>query len=130
MNRDRIRELADVIERGEPPIPGMRFDMRHFFAPSIENIETNGATCGTVACIAGWAVAKWGSRDDLLRMNGAGVSEAAARLLGLSRETAYSLFTPFGEDGGAHNPFAAGGINAARVLRNLAETGRVDWRVA
>ena len=121
MNKERIRHLADVIER-QPDAQaklGAGFCMRKFFHE-----------CGTPACIAGWAHALFSDPvDDALHFRASYSDE----ILGLSRRQGDLLFEPDNE----HAYFGAvygetGYVSAKRaaaVLRHLADTGEVDWSV-
>ena len=121
MKTERILEIADLIEAGRDD---MTFDMTTFGTADTE--------CGTAACIAGWAVARYGACGqqhdfDHERPLRAGVDEYARRGLCLTEEEARSLFLP--------NPRRDGlGLaevtadHAVRTLRHLAATGEVDWR--
>ena len=78
MNKERILELADLIEESTT------FNM---------NICTD--TCGTPACIAGHANDKWaGFKIDPESACLGGEITLAQELLGLRKEEAWNLFTP------------------------------------
>lgn len=107
MNVERIRELANVIEVQ----PHTRIEDETGF-----NMRYFEHDCGSPACIGGWANFIWGKgRED--------TSTEARGYLGISLEHAESLFFPdFDMD--RITP-----THAAAVLRNLADTGKVDWSV-
>lgn len=122
MHKDRILKLADTIEKCEsrealladfdkPDIPG--FSMRRAWYD-----------CDSPSCIIGWTY----------QMFGDGKKDAeTAKLLGIPRRKSISLTMPSNRH--AHWCARPGQYNyvtpehAAAVLRNLAETGEVDWRV-
>lgn len=110
MDVERIRELADVIER----LPHTTPDADHGFS-----MEVYEHPCGTPACIAGWAAHVYNVADHVFpEQNGAAA-------LGMTVEEAAPLFEPldvcyWSEITPAH---------AAAVLRNLANTGEIDWSV-
>lgn len=117
MNTDNIRRLADVIE-AEPHTDreaASGFTMMCFFH-----------TCGTPACIAGWADTLSGADDWSGATRTDCVEERAAKWLGLAASQAYALFW-----GGTEikDLKSVSPTHAASVLRHLADTGRVDWSV-
>lgn len=117
MNRERILELADLIEK-QPHVgtcDAAGFNMNRFVHP-----------CGTPCCIAGWATweslgrpQKIEADDDCL------IDEQATQWLGLQDMEAYDLFWMPGN-------LMLENITpsqAARTLRHLAETGEVVWQL-
>ena len=99
----RCLELSRIIREG---LPGVKFDMEVFWAE-----------CGTAACIAGYAVAKydhnlWKSGDDKE------IECRAKNLLGLSLGQSLELFW------GHYDVTPA---MAAATLENYAMTGKVEW---
>lgn len=112
MNKDRILELADHIEKSET------YDQRTWFH-----------TCGTPACIAGHAAMLFAA-DKLLQMGHMKCPDIAQNELGLSWIKSQRLFdgSPLGftEDEGFIKVSSA---HAVKVLRHLAETGEVDWSI-
>lgn len=76
MNRKRMLELADVIERRA--IPGLKFDMRLAYHPPTHS-----------ACIAGWAVAWF---DSPAALPHGGLLSRAREILDLTEEEAEELF--------------------------------------
>lgn len=77
--------------------------------------------CGTPCCIAGWACAEKIEAGESIASH----YVTAAVSLGLSLSKATSLFEPpFHLDWDSISP-----AHAAAVLRNLADTGEVDWSV-
>jgi hypothetical protein len=115
MNGYRVLVLATRLEA----VPHVMYDVeRTKFAtfgtaqgaPSGFNMQLWGAEvegCGTVACIGGWAESMWPSD---------------ANALDLTYDQKQELFFPSGRCTNFVTPQRAAG-----VLRNLAETGRVDW---
>jgi hypothetical protein len=126
MNKERILELADVIERHA--IPDLGFNMVTYGSradtPLYQDID--GHSCGTVGCIAGWAYVYFGGKDlhDLVRSHH--VSGIAAHHLGLDWEQEHDLFRP---EGYSEAPEMYPPAKAVAVLRNLAETGTVNWEL-
>lgn len=125
MNKERILQLADAIEReGARPEPELGFNMNYFRVERNESClfeDFAERPCGTVACIAGHA----------LRLAGIdGTFIAAAKWLGLSYigSEGEELFYPGNVSGIC--VFWWSDItpaHAAAVLRRLAETGKVEW---
>jgi hypothetical protein len=122
MNKERILKLADIIEKQPHTTPQQ---------PDGFTMSNWTHDCGTPACICGWAnheLNKETSSDIWL-----GDDRVAAEWLGLDIDTAGSLFEPSRERDS--NPWATDWwdeitpAHAAAVLRNLAETGKVDWSV-
>lgn len=86
---DRLRELADIIEAGEPRANIQGFAMDEFF-------QADG--CSSVGCIAGWMCAVydpvfwriWKREEGL--PDGMTMQERAGPLLGLNTNQAEALF--------------------------------------
>ena len=119
MNKDNILAVADAIEKHS--IAELGFNMSLYggkTGPS--DPDLSGHNCGTVACIAGWADKVLTGRDPDVHS-----SDYAQGLLGLSAEQAIDLFVP---SDWAKNTITP--AHAVAVLRNLAETGEVDWSVS
>lgn len=120
MNKERILQLADAIEReGARAEPDLGFNMNYLWASYSNDFAKR--PCGTVGCIAGHALHLAGINGDFT---------AAAEWLGLSYIG--------GEGGELFFPGDVSGINisrwdeitpahAAAVLRRLVETGKVEW---
>jgi len=146
MNITVINAVAELL-KNIPPKLNTGFNMGSY---SQEVADSDYSTnvehkCGTTACIAGW-VAEFFKTDGTLlkrrrtdeqiqRMGYGGVtpySEVAAGILGIDDRTAYELFEPMN----ARPSLAAADWDAvtpqqaAKVLRHLATTGEVDWKVA
>lgn len=107
MNVERLLKLASVIEREE--LEGVQFDMANWIKER---------SCGTAACIAGHVAIMVEGKD----VDPWDAEEIARDWLELSDETARALFTP--ESKVLVNATAPA---AARALRHLAATGKVDW---
>lgn len=134
MNIDRIIQLAEHLEKGAR-VEGVidAFDMCEF---------KSLGHCKTVGCIAGHAMALFAPdrfrRPRTIDTIREAFKKEARRLLEISRPTAEALFTPDEthgfesykglEDGWRYEDVTPGG--AAKVLRNLVETGEVDWYFA
>lgn len=86
--------------------------------------DYSGNECGTVACIAGWTVAVCQPRRTALGHH-YNIETRARELLGLQPEQAMQLFSG-GANPNRYNKELAT-CTVAAVLKNLAETGKVDW---
>ncbi|RUU80484.1 hypothetical protein [Mesorhizobium sp. M7A.F.Ca.MR.362.00.0.0] len=115
MNAERILMLADVIEG----LPHGAVEDRASEAP-LESFNMGKWHCGTVGCIAGWAAHVFGGQMVDPAWTG-------RLVLGLDSDLADDLFTP-PYDYGKYDKITP--KDAAKVLRNLAETGEVDWSLA
>lgn len=149
LNKKRIHEEADAIESLERlnsidalntdrdnPIPTFSFDMSSFGHSYIKGdtnylAEYNASTepvCGTAGCIAGTIAYRQNPElfNKALRgtTNTMAVMDFAANYLGLTLEQANQLFLA---DGWFVTLAKVTPAQAAAVLRNLAETGKVDW---
>lgn len=103
MRADRLEMVATRIEHMGPD----QFDMGEWW-------------CGTAGCIAGWA------EVILHELGHENLKEDTAdNWLGLDGLTANRLFIPSSADYG-HGIYLATGAEAARVVRHLILTGRVD----
>jgi hypothetical protein len=135
MNKQRILELADLIEAGNSKLG---FNMRDWISDTStdEALDLSGHDCGTTACIGGWAIARWGKSG---RCKGTSVPRAqkiaryespfdvAKVLLDLDQDTASDLMAP---DYRLRGHGRLGDLTQARAvatLRHLAETGEVKW---
>lgn len=147
MNTERLLKLADLLdahaELEEETQVELGFNMGVWGAKG--HVDKGGHPCGTAACIAGWAAAYFGytgraEKLDARRAGGLGdhfafgAVQGMAPVLGLSNEQASRLFVPdqVRLEGGDHvlsvNEFLSiTPSEAAVTLRNLAETGEVDW---
>lgn len=133
VNRENILKVADAIENHSIKWLGFNMaswfdaDARHPWSPK-DNTNHN---CGTVACIGGWAgVLAMGKKTEksaakaLANLNETRIHE----FLGLETEVARSLFLPSHKVVGKWSDITP--AQAVRVLRHLAETGKVNWRKA
>lgn len=121
MNKERILQLADAIEReGARAEPDLGFNMNYLWASYSNDFAKR--PCGAVGCIAGHALHLAGINGDF--------TSVAAEWLGLSYIG--------GEGEELFFPGDVSGINisrrdeitpahAAAVLRRLVETGKVEW---
>lgn len=140
-NIPHILATADALEQG---VPNLRFNMKE--------VEEK-TSCGSISCIIGHALAvrdgkfvaqepevyneAWRERLDSL-------TRAAGDFLGLSLFERQRLFfpdgwtgdcglTPFNDWDGEDPKWGLGAVTpqgAAKVLRGLAATGRIDWDLA
>ena len=137
LNVNRLREFADFIEE----LPTGQFDMGLWgegtAMDAVTHIREFGEVpeCGTPACIAGWAAVLYAGdviADSVATLGAVhGLPDAAAAALGLTGTTTRP---PAGPRTLAHELFLPVVIpptmtqhDAARVLRRLADSGRVDW---
>jgi hypothetical protein len=138
MNIERINKLADIIEAGQEA-NDFGFNMETWGSRGRRTIvdksdHESGHKCGTVACIAGWAVAAFGVSGRAKKFNGDRATDmnvncmsSATKLLGLGVMLSEELFLARGQGVylGTITP-----EHAVRTLRLLAETGEVDWKAA
>jgi hypothetical protein len=114
MNKERILELADIIE-AQPHCFQMGasqgFGMNHFTHQ-----------CGSPSCLGGWASATFDPDYPSFETNHQ-IAESAENVLDLFEKQARNLFFPEVYEKYGHITPA----EAAGVLRNLAETGEVVW---
>ena len=116
MNKKRILELADTIDGLPTVVYGTNDPNSHSFC-----MEATNHPCGSPACLAGWTDELWNpdKYPDPLGIAGTGREMELFE----PREPWATYF---------HRPHQDGFItseHAAAVLRNLAETGEVDWTV-
>lgn len=120
VNVDNIKKLA---ARLREPDAAKHFDMSDYLrlGAADETTPLGEAihTCGTAACIAGWATVM--ALPDATYME---VDEAkiGREFLGLTVDQSYALFLPDGVDF-----YTVTAEQAADVLDHLAETGEVVW---
>jgi hypothetical protein len=118
-NVENINKVIEMISACQPdeinPEPGIPiFDMGTFLDES--------HTCGTRACIGGYAyVAAGGTVDD----EDCDSEKKAADFLGIDMNAANHLFYPDEVDGS----FEATPQEAVKVLEHLRDMGKVDWTV-
>ena len=116
MNKERIIELADFLYRlDNPRYPNLGFNMEHWFCASECQRDYSGNSCGTVACVAGWAALAYGKNPQ------ESYYQAGIRILGLEINQATRLFSPL------NSGYKATNKQAAATLLHLAKTGEVDW---
>lgn len=125
MNIGNILKVADAIEHAS--VPDVGFNMMGWVTEADEDTpDRSGKNCGTVACVAGWAT--------IIAVGKENVSQpwvVGAAFLGLDTEAANNLFVPnYDTDSPRHAMTHATAIDAVRVLRILAITGKVDWEAA
>jgi hypothetical protein len=145
MNIERLIEIAEILEtRSYTEQFDVGFNMAYVITPAAEPTHLGPLTnkeeheCGTTCCIAGIAALRYRPEmfhkdyviyDSVFISPLYGVVDIAEEVLGLDSETAESLFFPL--DG----IVAGSNINwrdikpetAAKVIRNLVATGKVDW---
>lgn len=130
VNRENVTKVADAIENHS--IKWLGFNMDSWLEKASDRYasgrDKSGHKCGTVGCIGGWT--------DVIRLNLTEDSDhdqvlnlpdhESAAFLGLSAREGASLFHPYEiRDWTKITP-----AHAVRVLRHLAETGKVDWSQA
>lgn len=114
MNKERILQLADIVERQKhDPESGEGFNMALVLWP-----------CGTPACICGWALHEFNPAA----LNSMGcystdyLFEQGAKTLEITESQANDLFCP---DKGVWRYIEP--QHAAETLRHFAETGEIVW---
>lgn len=137
VNVENVLKVADAIEQHS--IPDLGFNMLDYVHEVDPNNgydvkyygDRSGHSCGTVACIAGWA--------RRIRTGQPLAPEAGylfdwrteARWLGLSPRVGGSGALLFlGDDDTNERLDKVTTAEAVAVLRHLAKTGKVDWTVA
>jgi hypothetical protein len=129
---DTITNLPEKDEKGRP----VRFNMDRWFGGPDE-----WSGCGTVACMAGWAVVqsqKGRTLAQKINTTQAGIRRAkaaeyaatgihakAAEYLGLNDEQAHRLFIPEAFRSGNFTKISA--MRAAGVIRLFVKTGEIEW---
>ena len=115
MNKAQILETADKIEK-MPHIVGNEEAYKKYGPPAV--FDMNSSHCGSAACIGGlvqWEIKDWDSR----------IEEAVAIHFEVPLYQANAICYP-------DSPESYTEITpqqAADMLRRLAETGEVDWRL-
>jgi hypothetical protein len=113
MNKENIKKLITFLKK----LPDKKF-----------NMELTSNDCGTIGCIAGWAMA--------LQENGKSIPEhdeaskafyTAGAWLGLTYANTQLLFNPFDEDYYERPPKNLSKAQAINVLTHLMKTGKVAW---
>lgn len=137
MNKERLSKLADWLEAGAPH-EHVEFDMGSFLGLTDANgnmTQNVKEACGSLCCIAGCA-AQFFAPDELvaaIEIGGVGynVLHIATKALDLDMKDARLLFLPPTNDL-AYVGYSYDNITpkmAAKVIRHLIKTGKVDWRV-
>ena len=139
VNRENVLKVAEAIETGALVERGIGFNMARYGAAVDDIAKDHIDNCGTVCCIAGYALAL--KRPDISGEDIAGehfnIEAEATRYLGLDLGDAGELFLPqppYSRPWNQidHQRYLAQitPAQAVRVLRHLAETGEVDWSIA
>ena len=113
LNVDLLLRLADVIEQQEDT---------DWDAPSGFAMSNYEHSCGTPCCIAGWLTEIEGEFDNTHE------STSAQGRLGITGDQCFRLFAPVHMHARKGDRDHITARHAAAVLRNLARTGKVDWR--
>lgn len=129
MNKERILTLADIIEA--QPHTGVDAEKGFNMNSILHNY------CNTPCCIAGWAV--WEAQGRPERVDRykyeTGLEIPAAEYLEMPLDpqhdcgSAMRLFYPDDDEINDRNYQDLQPSEAAKVLRHLAETGKVDWSI-
>lgn len=114
MNVERINALADLIET----LPHVGILEKEGF-----NMANYQHPCGTPACIAGFAIATYGTGDHFFSND---PSALAADLLNIEMYVACDLFHVYSSNKVMSQITPS---EAAATLRHLATTGEVDWSI-
>jgi hypothetical protein len=146
MNKERLLKLADAIENKTDPKIG--FQMENYITTVKANIRERH--CETACCIAGFANALFDTskylqfqklqakRRDIIPYGNFGeiasFGKNASNILGLASEDSNMLFypedyciLPSGEDFLEYKDITR--KDAAKVIRHLVATGKVDWAI-
>lgn len=120
LNIVNILTLADFIEK----LPPHQFSISQWIDEDHADLPISQARheCGTCACIGGWADLLF-SEDESVDVFSSG---DAAYKLGLEEGEGSKLFMP---PGFYTTPNVYTQAEVCWTLRNLAETGEVEWRV-
>ena len=119
MNKEKILEVAAAIRKGDERLG---FNMIDFYTlAGWSKPDMSGNQCGTVACIAGWAVFLEDGPEALAL--GRNIERRAAKILGLPEDHADRLFSPDHTDRWS----SITPDHAASVLEEFAETGKIEW---
>lgn len=120
---DRLRALADIIERHELTKRDIGFNMGPYWRRSHSGDEDQtGKGCGTVACIAGWAAAFDGAAT--VHTDSSSIAFRAKNILGLSENESTRLFGAYGCRVDLHSISVP---LAVAVIRDFADTGEINW---
>lgn len=123
MNKERLLAVADAIENHEPQ-DGLGFEMSGWFETGEGTEDWEGTDCGSVACIAGWAV-KIAHPEDPTYLNtmaeGLILSEGK-QALGLDSLQGAELFAPDDFNLPTVTP-----SHAVAVIRDFVKTEEIDW---
>ena len=119
MRKDRIRKLADTIEKCEAVYGDDQGGDYKFWMGEIQ------FDCGSPACIAGWAEHIFGEDTDFDLTYLLDISSSDEMELIEPRYKNHAYFPAVRSD----HPGFITPQHAAKVLRHFAETGIVDWRV-
>lgn len=123
MNKKRLLAVAEAITQAhvlQGDARGMGFNMNHF-CTAYPGMDFNSQECGSVGCIAGWALSMFTQKQPSQF-----TFDEAGRELGLNSVTADMLF--FGR-GCELELFEIHPYHAAAVIRHLVETGEVEWDI-
>ena len=140
MNKKKLLELADYVERQPNPSPGQggtAFHMGGYLDQCRLIFETRYQDCGTAACLAGQYVLGFGSDADkaAFEADPLKAKSIAMRGLDLREGAANDLFIPMPGDGGSYdchaprNPNYINAARAAKVVRAFVKNGEVDWTI-
>lgn len=119
MNRGNVQKLLDWLEAGAPE---RTFNMDVW----IDDLGDKPNWCGTTCCMAGWCSQQVQTIEEYWSDLYRSASDVATEWLGLTDADAYRLFRAISSNGQLplRNITAA---QAAIVVRNLLETGEVNW---
>lgn len=129
MNVERMLQVADAIERESKHFNmgaffGKYDSAQHLFEQWPHDIAKQGFSCGTTACIAGWAVFLF-ARDELMgEMSWNAIEKVARRVLDLSTNDLFYYRAAYSED---HEP---GGKSALEKVTAAEAAAEIRRRVA
>lgn len=131
VNRENVMRLAQAFatqELATRDVGRIGYNQEHWES---QLSDWSGNECGTTACVAGWAIHVLAPERLGDAKYGVGYGVVAQELLGLDVRQKQQLFCA----GANPNGFRKGDrkhstCTVAAVLKNLAETGVVDWEKA
>jgi hypothetical protein len=140
MNKERVLQVADVVEKGHHKFNGVhaflfmpswlvqekhyatRKDFEEQLPMTREDLGGHGHECNTAACMAGFTCLVL-DYENTKNGDMYFIEDRARHLLDLTYDEARALFT-------SHTSEQITGPMAAKVMRHFAETGIVNWELA
>ena len=137
MNKERLLKLADYVDDNVSPL---KFSMSSFFSRSVTKLD-DLHSCGTTACLAGWACnipefQKAGLATKVYSQfnpyvvpsyEGSETFTAMEKFFDLTEEQAEYLFGEYSDQGETIDRKNERPEDATRRIRRLVETGVCEW---